>query len=158
MMIVGIDPGKNGGICVLKSGRMILLSKTPETPMGMLVLMRKIAGLSKGDCVCYLEKVGGMPGNGGSAMFNFGQTYGLTVMALLATNIKTVTVTPQKWQKFFQLGTKSACASNTIWKNKLKAKAEQLFPEKKLFLWGSDAVLIAEYANSIEREADRTRV
>lgn len=151
MIIIGIDPGKNGGIAVIKDKKLIFLVKTPPTPKEMLSLFKKIKMMGKiSDCVCYLEKVGGLPGMGGSSMFNFGQVYGFTVMALLSNEIKTITVTPQKWQKFFQLGTKSQCSSDTVWKNKLKSKAEQLFPDKKIFLWGSDAVLIAEYGSNLE--------
>jgi hypothetical protein len=78
--------------------------------------------------------------------------YGHITMALLAVGISTITVTPQKWQKHFQLGTKSSCATNTIWKNKLKAAAQRLFPKNQIFLWGSDAVLISAYAAFMEKQ------
>lgn len=146
-IILGIDPGKSGAISVLNNGN-LMIKKMPETPKGIYDFLKKFSNV---DCMCYLEKVGGLPGMGGSPMFNFGLNYGHITMALLAVKIKTITVTPQKWQKFYQLGTKSACASGSIWKNKLKNKAEQLFPKQKMFLWGSDAVLIAYYGNILEK-------
>lgn len=143
-VIIGIDPGTNGGICVLtQSGYVVQLDKMPPTPQDLLEYLQEFRIGSH----CYLEKVGGMSGQGGSASFNFGKGYGHLEMALLALEIPTTTVTPQKWQKTYQLGTKSKCASKTEWKNKLKAKAQQLFPSlgKKITLATADALLIAEY-------------
>lgn len=146
MKIMGIDPGKNGGICILdQSGEVLTLIKMPATPSDLYNFL-----VEHSDCnACVLEKVGGMPGNGGSAMFNFGKGYGWIEMALIACKIKTVTVTPQKWQKYYQLGSSSSC-THTEWKNKLKAKAQQLFPSlgKKITLVTCDAMLIAEYGRN----------
>lgn len=73
-------------------------------------------------------------------------------MALLALQIPTVTITPQSWQKALQLGTRAKDMSKTEWKNKLKAKAQQLFPYiKKITLAISDALLICEYARIKEK-------
>lgn len=146
MKIMGIDPGKNGGICILdQSGEVLTLIKMPATPSDLYNFL-----VEHSDCnACVLEKVGGMPGNGGSAMFNFGKGYGWLEMALIACKIKTVTVTPQKWQKYYQLGSSSSC-THTEWKNKLKAKAQQLFPSlgKEITLVTCDAMLIAEYGRN----------
>lgn len=141
MKHIGIDPGSNGGIAVLDdSGAVIFLRKMPETPQDLIDTLRHFAD----DSCCTLEKVGGMPGNGGMAMFNFGKGYGHLEMALLALKIPTETVTPQKWEKTYQLGT-SRGVGKTEWKNRLKAKAQQLFPDQKLTLAVCDALLIAEY-------------
>jgi hypothetical protein len=148
--IIAIDPGKNGGIAVFDVVRrkIVSLVKMPDTPTDILNFLTPYAVNS----VCYLEKVGGLPGMGGSAMFNFGKGYGHIEMALLANKIKTVTVTPQRWQKTLQLGTKGN-KSTTEWKNKLKAKAQQLYPEvEKITLATSDALLILEHARIVERQ------
>lgn len=141
MKHIGIDPGTNGGIAVLDdSGAVIFLREMPETPQDLIDTLRQFVD----DSCCTLEKVGGMPGNGGMAMFNFGKGYGHLEMALLALKIPTETVTPQKWEKTYQLGT-SRGVGKTEWKNRLKAKAQQLFPDQKLTLAVCDALLIAEY-------------
>lgn len=90
------------------------------------------------------EKVGGMPGMAGSAMFNFGKGYGNLEMALIALEIKTTLTSPQAWQKTFMIGTKSK-QTTTQWKNKLKALAQQIFPQLKVTLINADALLILEY-------------
>lgn len=143
MKTIGIDPGKNGGIAILdEKGNVLELIKMPATPEDLFLFLNQYTMQT----VCILEKVGGMPGNGGSAMFNFGKGYGNIEMALIACGIKTITVTPQKWQKHYQLGSSSSC-SHTEWKNKLKAKAQQLFPSlgNKVTLVTCDALLLAEY-------------
>lgn len=147
MIIIGIDPGKEGGICILNTiNKGISVRKMPATPKELLVLLQTYSKI--GNVLCVMEKVQGLPRMGGSAMFNFGKGFGYLEMALLATQIKTITVIPQKWQKHYSLGTASSCATSTIWKNKLKAKAEQLFPKQNIFLWGADAILIAEYGRA----------
>ncbi len=140
---IGIDPGKHGGIAVLdESGAVVDIVKMPETPQDLLGFLSQY----KENSVCTLERVGGMPGNGGSAMFNFGKGYGHLQMALIALEIPTEDVTPNKWEKMYQLGS-SGKFGKTEWKNKLKAKAQQLFPSlgKKITLATCDALLIAEY-------------
>lgn len=142
--IIAIDPGKNGGIAIysIDIGRVIEVVKMPETPQELLRFLR----LYSFNSICYLEKVQGLPGMSGSAMFNFGCGFGHLEMALLACKIPTVSVTPQKWQKSLQLGNKGN-KSTTEWKNKLKAKAEQLFPYVgRITLAISDALLILQYS------------
>lgn len=144
-LIIGIDPGAAGGIGVysITQGRLIMAIKMPENPTDLLAFLKLHSLNSK----CYLEKVGGIPGNGANAMFNFGRGYGHLEMALLACRIPTETVTPQKWQKEFQLGGRGKTMSKTEWKNKLKAKAQQLFPTFNVTLATCDAMLIALYGS-----------
>lgn len=140
---IGIDPGKHGGIAVMGAdGEVLDVVKMPETPQDLLDFLEKY----KDDSFCTLERVGGMPGNGGSAMFNFGKGYGHLQMALLALHIPTEDVTPNKWEKTYQLGS-SGKYTKTEWKNRLKAKAQQMFPHlgKKITLATCDALLICEY-------------
>ena len=140
---IGIDPGKHGGIAVMGAdGEVLDVVKMPETPQDLLDFLEHY----KDDGFCTLERVGGMPGNGGSAMFNFGKGYGHLQMALLALHIPTEDVTPNKWEKTYQLGS-SGKYTKTEWKNRLKAKAQQMFPHlgKKITLATCDALLICEY-------------
>ncbi len=144
-VIIGVDPGVNGGIAILTINS-ALVKKMPATAKDVYDLFSKFA---KTNCICILEKIGGMPGNGGNAMFNFGKGYGHIEMALLALKIPTYTVTPQVWQKSFQLGSTKGKLTTTQWKNILKAKAQQVFPKLDVKLWGADALLIAEYGKQI---------
>lgn len=151
--IIGIDPGSNGGIAVLDmDGNVVFVRKMPDTPQDILECLRKFAGteLFGSETVCYLEKVGmGMPGQSSKATATFARHNGHLEMALLALGIKTNDVTPNKWEKSYQLG-KSSGFSKTEWKNKLKAKAQQMFPKEKVTLAVCDALLLAEYGRKQE--------
>lgn len=155
--LIGIDPGKKGGIAVLcGDGTVVDVVSMPDTPQDLLEFLRDVTAYD-GTCKCYLEKVGGMPGNGGSAMFNFGKGYGWIEMALLSLEIPTVTVTPQKWQSVYGVGSssimRSSAAEKKEHKNKLKAVAQGLFPSlgKRITLETCDSLLIAEYGRRNER-------
>ena len=149
--IIGIDPGKSGGVAVCQFGK-VDCSAMPATDGDVLGLLRDIrtADVEEGGAVettCVLEKVSGFAGKGqpGSAMFVFGENSGFIKGVAQALGMKLVLVTPQKWQKYYGLGTASACASKTVWKNKLKAEAQRRFPELRVTLATADALLIMEY-------------
>lgn len=155
--IIAIDPGKEGGIIVYDSDENELLEviHMPELPQFIYEFFKKYQKNS----ICYLEKVGGLPGMGGSAMFNFGKGFGWLEMALAANKIPTIEVTPQKWQKELQLGGKGKKTTNQ-WKTKLMERAQQIYPSvgkcfclktKRDWMRVSDALLILEYARITEK-------
>lgn len=143
--IIGIDPGSLGGIAVLdEAHKVIEVANMPETPMDILDFLRKY---EPSETVAYMEDVGrGLPGQSSSATAKFARHNGHLEMALLALGISTVKATPQKWEKMYQLG-KSSSYSKTEWKNRLKAKAQELFPNlgKEVTLKTCDALLLALY-------------
>lgn len=145
---MAIDPGANGAIVIQKPNGIVESFKMPDTPKDLFELFKSLK--TQYDVECMLEKVGGMPKMGGSSMFNFGQGYGHIEMALIANEIKTTTTSPQAWQKTMLIGTKSKL-STTEWKNKLKAKAQQLYPHLKVTLGNADALLILEYAKNLKK-------
>lgn len=150
--IIAIDPGKEGGIAIFSvdKDRVVELQHMPETMQDLCTLIHNW----RHNSIAYLERVGGIPGMGASAMFNFGKGVGHIEMALLANKVPCIEVTPQKWQKELQLGTKGKMSSNQ-WKTKLKDRAQQRYPNvekefklntKRAWLSVADALLILEYA------------
>ena len=131
--IIGIDPGKSGGLA-LRSPSGILAVKMPPTERDLFELLREWKWAS----FAYLEKVHSMPGQGVKSMFTFGQGYGSLRMALIANDIAFATVTPNAWQR------RMGCMSKGD-KNVTKAKAQELFPGHKITHALADAMLIAEY-------------
>lgn len=146
--IIGIDPGAHGAIATIwEDGTLDEVVNMPETPMDIFNYLK---GFYLRNAVAYLENVGhGMPGQSSSATAKFARHNGHLEMALLSLGIKTVKVTPQKWEKTYQLG-KSSGMPKAEWKRKLKAKAQELFPKVKVTLVNSDALLIAEYGRQQE--------
>lgn len=146
--IIAIDPGKNGGI-VLRDGNGEAAYKMPETCKDLSELICEIwegAKLNKNAIVCYMEKVGTMAHDGHMQAFSFGKNIGHLEQCLIDYGIRTIEVTPQKWQKALALGSSKNHSSKAAWKNHLKAMAQRLFPQTKVTLWNADALLISEYA------------
>jgi hypothetical protein len=143
--IVAIDPGASGGLAISLEGSAPSFTHMPETVHDLAELLGSVAiEASNGNAHAYLEQVGGYVGGAGapgSAMFNFGQNYGQIIGILAAYQIPFTLVRPQKWQGALSLGN-SKGMSKTEWKNKLKAKAQQLFPSSKITLATADAALI----------------
>jgi len=150
--IIGIDPGMHGGIAVYDAVTKDISAaeRMPETPMDILSRLRLLAAET---AFCVLEDVGqGMPGQSSRATATFARHNGHLEMALLALGIKTVKVRPQKWENTYSLG-KSAGVDKREWKRRLKAKAQELFPElgKKITLDTCDAILLAYYGYKTHR-------
>lgn len=141
--IIGIDPGKSGGIAWIRDGKPCV-EKMPETIMDLWQLLAGIWN-EDGTCRAYLEQV--QPGGlhrgregtmGAKSAFTFGNGFGHLEMALTALAIPFERVTPQKWQG--ALGCRTGGDKNVS-----KRRAQELFPSIKCTHAISDALLIARY-------------
>ena len=91
-----------------------------------------------------IEKVHAMPGQGVTSMFTFGKWFGGSLAALGAMFDGVRLVSPREWQKHYGMK-KEKGETSTSWKNRLKAKAQEIFPDNHITLKTADAVLIANY-------------
>jgi hypothetical protein len=81
-----------------------------------------------------------IPGSAiGKLMLNYGVCYG----ASAALGFKIHPVRPPIWQKAHTRGTKGELTT-TQWKNKLKARAAELFPDLPVTLATADALLVLD--------------
>ena len=146
--IIGIDPGKNGGIAWIGT-RGAQTRKMPETLSDMWCLVCQINDPVVGGMdyprMAYIEQVHSSPQMGVKSAFTFGQGFGHIEMALMAAGISFERVSPQKWQKAMGCLTKGD-------KNVSKAKAQELFPGLKITHATADALLIAEYGRRLEQK------
>ena len=101
--IIGIDPGKSGGIAaisqIIKQPQFTAI-KTPDSVRAMVEIIRvmnKHAVKPK----CYLENVHAFPSDGRSSVFKFGTNFGMWQGILASFNIETILVDPRVWQKSF---------------------------------------------------------
>lgn len=150
---MGIDPGKSGGLCNIRSdGTIIILDPMPKTEMDIWNWMKSCSVH-----MAYIEKVHSFPGQGVASTFTFGMGYGGLRMALTAAEIPFGEVTPRTWQKNFGISPRKkkgkGIETQLQFKERLRAKCQQLFPS--LDIWDMtltlqrsvcDAILIAEYA------------
>lgn len=104
MNIVGIDPGKSGGIA--------LLSGTHAEGDVMPVVGKEIDGhevarllVDAAPGLVVIEKVGPMPKQGVTSTFNFGAGYGRLLGVCDALGIPYRLVTPQAWKRCVLAGT-----------------------------------------------------
>lgn len=157
-IFIGIDPGANGGIAAIScvTGKSLLVEPLPGNEVDRWELFVRVANLCRngGGGLAILEKVVGYQpnskGNIGSRMFEFGRNYGTCRMGLIASGIPWEEVMARKWQSAFSLSPrKSEGETRTKWKNRLKEKAQQLFPGLKVTLATADALLIAEYGRRL---------
>jgi hypothetical protein len=144
---LGIDPGASGGFCLIQPDGVIRPTGMLKTEWAVWEYFRALSSLP--GVVAVIEKVGGYvggKGQPGSAMFNFGMSYGGLRMALVASGILFDDVTPQRWMASLDLPPRKKSQSKTEWKNQLKGIAQALYPETRITLSTADAVLLAEYA------------
>jgi len=111
MRIVGVDPGINGGLCFMTDGVVNAVVKTPTyaytVGSGKKLKKKKMLDAEiVGELIkkfnphaVYIEKVGGMPGQGITSTFNFGFVTGMVHGICGALKIKVTTVRPQEWKK-----------------------------------------------------------
>ena len=145
--IVAVDPGVSGGIVVFTpSEGTIEAHKMPPTDWDVVQLLKDING-NAGRVILYLEEPPlfagkNIPGSAiGKLMWNTGVLYG----AAVAMGWKIHRIRPAIWQKTHTCGTKGELTT-TQWKNKLKARAAELFPTQTVTLWNADALLIFDSA------------
>jgi len=149
--IIGIDPGKSGGIALLYrmkvNGKLTKIAKVwkmPETERDVWECITNLQWRNI-DLFAFIEQVAAMPKQGVSSTFKFGQHYGMLRAFLIAAGISFETIWSSKWQR------KLGCLSKSD-KNVTKAKAQELFPEIKITHATADALLIAEYGYRKRRE------
>lgn len=173
--ILAIDPGAKGGFAWTVMGRAHAV-KMPETDTDIVNKIRDIIEFAReggGEIEVWMEQVSGFAGGSGhpgSAMFNFGDGVGIIKGALLYARVRTLYVSPQRWQKWFNIGTRGAMVKAVAgaivtkeekkridtanrkmkqeWKNKLKDQAQRRFPHLIVTLGMADALLILEYAKA----------
>ena len=155
-MILGIDPGLDGGISIINGNSIELLETIPTEPKGGFIKRQvdaqKLSNILRvyPISVCYLERVASRPGQGVGSVFSFGDTYGCIRGVLGALNIPTYTVAPQTWKKELKISSKD---------DSLKA-IKELYPLLKMRKKDhniAEALLLALYGKK-ERENEQNDI
>lgn len=157
-LFIGLDPGKSGGIGFIWSGgghpNAVSMPATERDIWDILRCARNDGNGGQIQSVhCIIERLWGYVGgrNSAPAMFGMGANYGSLRMALIAAGIPFDEVIPRTWQAAMGVAPRKKTESDTQFKNRLKAKAQQLFPAVKVTLAVCDALLIAEYCRRINK-------
>ena len=153
MIIIGIDPGISGAICVLKEGKILEVYEMPTMIDGKKnkrqvngaevtnIFLKELNDEDTAKIV--VEHVTAMPGQGVTSMFNFGQSFGVLKGICAALKLPIYFVRPVKWKKHFNLIKTHKDASRT--------KVIEIFPyisskiSRKKDSNKADSILIAKY-------------
>ncbi len=148
--MIAIDPGVSGGIAIQKStvgNCTVEAYSMPKTEREIFDLIENSQSADIDGATAYLEALVKYTGRNmpSSAMASYAGNYGFLKGVLTALRWKIVLVPPKEWQKKLGLG-KAKGLTKTEWKNKLKQRAEELYPNIKVTLATADALLILEAA------------
>lgn len=144
---IAIDPGKDGGIvCTSNAGvEMFRMPPTLHDRNNLLISIlaqQEFGSRLNVEVRAYIEAVPTfvrvIPS---SSALKLGRSYGQLEGMLAANHVRLFHVTPQAWQKANGVGTSKGLTS-TAWKNKLKERAQNLYPDHKVTLCTADAALI----------------
>ena len=153
MIIIGIDPGVSGAICILTDGKITEIYEMPTMIDGKKnrkqvngaevtnIINKEL--INEKDINVVIEHVSAMPGQGVTSMFNFGQSFGVLKGICAALKLPVHFIRPVKWKKHFNLINTEKDASRT--------KVIEVFPyisskiSKKKDANKADAILIARF-------------
>ncbi len=147
-LILGIDPGKCGGIVGLTlDGEVEFIKEMPDL-MELIKFFRN--GIQGQVYRVFIEKQNAFPKQGVVSMFRLGEHYGFLKGVLMVLNYSCEEVSSHKWKRFWGLFIKGSRKEK---KEKAIKKARELFPyvedRFKINLKRKDgiaeALLIAEY-------------
>lgn len=161
-IVVGVDPGKAGGISWITPSKVITATPMPEGEEELNDLVSSLEEVCdeeicntqnpKIEIFVFIEQVGVMPGQGISSAFTFGVGFGQLRQAF--SIFPREFIRPQVWQKGLQIPptAKKGGETKVQFKDRLRVKARQLFPKLGCWDWGKgkqlavcDAILIMEF-------------
>lgn len=169
-VVMGIDPGVFGALVLLGLNKGSVWAPMPETEKATVDLIWKWRDEYQ-IVFCLLEKIQAIPaerdengeikqGMSSSAMFNFGRGDGVLIGSLYSAEINFAEIRPYDWQKILGIPARIKIPkrpkpgypvpekeeTKTEFKNRLRAKADELFPKAEITRNNADAYLIARTA------------
>lgn len=147
MIILGVDPGKNGALALYDSVADSCIVYDMPCVAGEVnpALVAEIIRANARPDHAYVELVHAMPKNGAVSMFSFGMSYGMVRGVIATLGIPISLVTPTTWKRHYKL---------TAEKEEARWMAINLWPGSTNFSRKKDdgraeSALIAKYGASI---------
>lgn len=159
-IVVGIDPGKAGGISWIAPNKEITTNPMPDGEEDLNQLVTELEDyhneyLNKSrnpdiEIFVFIEQVHSMPQQSSVATFTFGVGYGMVRQAF--SIFPREFVRPQVWMKGLQIPNRAKTEPKPKYKERLKIRARQLFPKLDCWSWNkgkqmavADSLLIMEF-------------
>lgn len=155
MVIIGIDPGKKGGIALIADkGEIIDVFEMPESIVHLKSMIHDHPVSHVSNKMCYIEKAQVMPKQGIVGAFTYGVGYGKLLAFLELEGIPYKEIRPVEWKKHFSLIKSSKEDSISV--------AKKLFPKLPAYTFTTDrgrkkdgnaeALLIAYYGRMVSKQ------
>lgn len=142
---IGIDPGAHGAAVAIDMDSRTISAVPFSKGWGAAACFIEYFCLGYGTPdrveVC-LERVHSMPNDSKSNAFTFGRNLGIVEGILVSNRLKPTYVEPKAWQLEFRLG---GLPSKKARKHQAMDTAKEIFPDMKITLDLSDAILICLY-------------
>ena len=158
MQYLAIDPGLDGGICIIREvGKKTefrlydiptiteKIGKKLRRRYDISTLISFFKDIPAGDSFAVLEKSLAMPGQSSTAMVSIGFGQGLYQGILASHYIPFELVHPKKWQKEFSISGDTKSQSFQV-ASRLFPTAELVTPRGRVLTGRSDSLLMSEYA------------
>jgi hypothetical protein len=149
--VIGVDPGRNGGIVGLTNGKINTISKMPYNFLDMKGYFTDDLGIpimDKEKVHVFIEAVHSRPTDGVRAAWTFGYHLGQLDGVLDMLNININRVRPTEWMGYFELKRDREAETKYFWKKRIMefAKDQTTKANAELItLDTADAFLIALY-------------
>jgi hypothetical protein len=161
-LVIGIDPGKNGGIATIFNNRVSTIEAIPSNVYDLQEVFVNLglpAVINKYNIYVFIENVHSRPTDGVRQAFTFGRGLGqvegvLASMGLLEPFKGIYRPSPMEWMKYYNFH-KEKNETSYNYKKRLKELALSECPNSKqhlITLATADALLIAKYGNNKIRE------
>jgi hypothetical protein len=146
-VVIGIDPGESGSICLLMPGQNnVAFKETTEDPLELLKWFELVKEQCNLRCII-IENVHSLPKMSAKSNFTFGRNVEKVNLIARMSKVRVELVQPKTWQKFAGVKQKGPAI-----KKEVAEIAYRLYPTARLFgprgglLDGrSDALMIAHY-------------
>ena len=151
--VIGIDPGKSGGIAVYTGGNTIEALPCPGSPGDMADSVNSIVnnfaidGIANSNVSVAIENVHAFPTDGRSSAFKFGTNFGTWLGICAANRLKVEFISPIVWMKKYRehIVYGDIPKDKSERKRHLKLLAISYFKDARVTLKTADAILIAKY-------------
>ena len=148
-VFIGIDPGKGGGVGIINEEDKTSKSFkfVPELAELSTMIGAVVNGYSTDEICLYIEHVHSFPTDSRPAAFSFGRNLGQWEGIIANHELEIKTVAPRTWQEHYDVPVIKDKYERKRW---LKEIAQTMFPDIKVTLAISDALLIVNYAKEMQ--------
>ena len=152
--VIGIDPGKSGGVCLYDGSDLAIAFPCPSDDIEMadsissMINGMEIEGIPVSRILVAIENVHAFPTDTRSSAFKFRCNYGTWLGICASNKLEVEKIHPRTWMKYYGDYPKGKQER----KRYFRSLAKDYFPDARVTLKTADAILIAKYRLELEEE------